>query len=245
MENINYQTICLVVLGILLIYYFFFMNNKNNENFEQLEHATFEKKRLPSRKKKTSKKKKSKKDKKKSKKDKKITKKDKKKTKKDKKKTKKDKKKTKKDTKVTKTTTATTTATATDTDTNSDTKTTIDSKEVIDEKNLKPNNTFDELMANESKFANIKISKMWSAYPDDKTDGAEIANDTDKYKQLMIVGNKSAGGVRQVGIWDQLNVNGTLKTVGQMCINDTCIGEDAFKILNAEVIKQNQRSKIN
>lgn len=39
--------------------------------------------------------------------------------------------------------------------------------------------------------------------------GAAIYNDNGGFKQLMVVGNNSAGGVRQVGVWDQLNVNGT------------------------------------
>lgn len=38
--------------------------------------------------------------------------------------------------------------------------------------------------------------------------GAAIYNDAGGYRTLMIVGNNSAGGVRQVSVWDQLNVNG-------------------------------------
>ena len=41
----------------------------------------------------------------------------------------------------------------------------------------------------------------------------------------MIVGNKSGGGVRQVGVWDKLNVNGKLQVNGQMCIGSTCLSE--------------------
>lgn len=108
--------------------------------------------------------------------------------------------------------------------------------QVVEEKPIVSTNNFDELMANESKIANIKISQKWSQFPDDKIDGAEISNDTELYKQLMIVGNKSAGGVRQVGIWDQLNVNGTLKTVGQFCLGDTCIDEDALKNMKKMIL---------
>lgn len=94
---------------------------------------------------------------------------------------------------------------------------------------MAPSNNFDELLANKADIGNVKFTKNWTAYPDDKTDGAEISNDTDLYKQLMIIGNKSAGGIRQVGVWDQLNVNGTLKTVGQFCLGDTCIDEEQLK----------------
>jgi hypothetical protein len=60
----------------------------------------------------------------------------------------------------------------------------------------------------------IRFSSKWSSFPDDKTHGAEICNDTDYHKTLMIVGNKSASdtkGPRRVSIWDTLEVNGTLR----------------------------------
>jgi len=44
--------------------------------------------------------------------------------------------------------------------------------------------------------------------------GAAIYNDNGGYKTLMIVGNNSAGGVRNVGIWDNLNVNGAITSNG-------------------------------
>ena len=70
----------------------------------------------------------------------------------------------------------------------------------------------------------IKLSKGWK-------DGAtattsEISNDTDGFKKLMIVGNKSAGGVRKVGVWDRLDVH------GQFCIgglSPTCINQNELK----------------
>jgi hypothetical protein len=55
----------------------------------------------------------------------------------------------------------------------------------------------------------IKLSGKWSAYPDKAKDQAEIANDRGTYKKLMIVGNKSDGGVRKVGVWDHLQVHGS------------------------------------
>jgi hypothetical protein len=52
---------------------------------------------------------------------------------------------------------------------------------------------------------------VWTKFPDDKTNGAEICNDTDYHKTLMIVGNKSNGGGRRVSIWDILEVGGSFQ----------------------------------
>ena len=60
----------------------------------------------------------------------------------------------------------------------------------------------------------LKFSSDWSGFPDNKTNGSEISNDTNVYKKLMIVGNKSAGGGRKVGIWDRLDVHGDLGVDG-------------------------------
>ena len=40
--------------------------------------------------------------------------------------------------------------------------------------------------------------------------GASIVNDNVDYKSLMILGNRSAGGVRIIKMWDNLIVNGTV-----------------------------------
>lgn len=64
----------------------------------------------------------------------------------------------------------------------------------------------------------IKHSRNWTGYPDGRNDGAEIANDTSGFKQLMIVGNKSGGGERRVGIWDTLDVNGRLNVNGTLSV---------------------------
>ena len=58
----------------------------------------------------------------------------------------------------------------------------------------------------------IRFTSKWSAFPDSTTNQAEISNDTDRYKTLMIVGNKSAGGSRRVSVWDKLEVNGEMFT---------------------------------
>lgn len=46
--------------------------------------------------------------------------------------------------------------------------------------------------------------------------GAGIWNDNGTYKTLMIIGNTSAGGNRQVSIWDALTVNGPIQATGQI-----------------------------
>ena len=60
----------------------------------------------------------------------------------------------------------------------------------------------------------IKFSSKWSGFPDDKRNASEISNDIDDYKQLMIVGNKSAGAERRVGVWDRMDVHGALGVQG-------------------------------
>jgi hypothetical protein len=62
----------------------------------------------------------------------------------------------------------------------------------------------------------IKFSSVWSNFPDNKTNNSEISNDTGAYKKLMIVGNKSGGAERRVGIWDRLDVHGNLGVDGDM-----------------------------
>jgi len=50
--------------------------------------------------------------------------------------------------------------------------------------------------------------------------GAAIVNDNVNYKKLMIVGNNSAGGSREVGIWDNLTVNGSEYLSGNLSITN-------------------------
>lgn len=54
----------------------------------------------------------------------------------------------------------------------------------------------------------IRFTSRWSGHAD--ATKAEISNDTTGDKKLMIVGNSSAGGVRRVGVWDELAVHGRL-----------------------------------
>jgi hypothetical protein len=71
---------------------------------------------------------------------------------------------------------------------------------------------------------NIKFSSEWP-YNDSDPNKSHISNDTNGFKQLMIVGNKSSDGkIRKVGIWDELNVNGKLNVNGNLriCVGGTC-----------------------
>jgi hypothetical protein len=73
----------------------------------------------------------------------------------------------------------------------------------------------------------VRFSSNWTGFPDDKTNGAEISNDTGGHKTLMIVGNRSNGGGRRVSIWDILEVNGTCMANGSFQVNNN---GNAFKI---------------
>lgn len=61
----------------------------------------------------------------------------------------------------------------------------------------------------------IRFTDKWTGFPDNKLNGAEISNDTDGYKTLMIVGNRAAGLGRRVSVWDRLEVNGTFSVTQQ------------------------------
>lgn len=81
----------------------------------------------------------------------------------------------------------------------------------------KPVYTANGSISDTNLIQNIKFTNAWSGYPDSRQDAAEISNDINKFKTLMIVGNKSKSdgkGVRTVGIWDELNVNGNLNVTG-------------------------------
>lgn len=63
----------------------------------------------------------------------------------------------------------------------------------------------------------IRLSGKWTDSP--SATNSEIANDTVTHKKLMIVGNKSAGGVRKVGVWDHLDVHGNQVISGNLTVN--------------------------
>jgi len=65
----------------------------------------------------------------------------------------------------------------------------------------------------------LNFTRNWRNLTSSATDAAEISNDTGTYKQLMIVGNTTSG-TRTVGVWDRLNMNGTLQMNGDIALND-------------------------
>lgn len=52
----------------------------------------------------------------------------------------------------------------------------------------------------------LLLGSNWTGSTDPGPNRAEIANDTGTYKSLMVVGNRSAGDARKVGVWDDLSV---------------------------------------
>lgn len=70
---------------------------------------------------------------------------------------------------------------------------------------------FDNVVGNPdvAYISNVQFNRGHTGFVNDANDRAEIANDTNGYKTLMILGNKSAGMGRRVSVWDRLEVNGT------------------------------------
>lgn len=65
----------------------------------------------------------------------------------------------------------------------------------------------------------LRFTSVWSGFPNEAVNHAEISNDTGVHKTLMIVGNKSAGMGRRVSIWDRLEVNGSVVVNGAGTLN--------------------------
>lgn len=109
--------------------------------------------------------------------------------------------------------------------------------------NSKPVYTANGTMADTNLIQNIKFTNAWSAYPDNKQDGAEISNDVGKYKTLMIVGNKAKSegkGVRTVGIWDELDVNGQLNVTGGL----SGIGSNVFDWVGNGIFRADKQNHL-
>ena len=67
----------------------------------------------------------------------------------------------------------------------------------------------------------ILFNRAYTGFSNDKLNGAEITNDSTAYKTLMIIGNKSNGGLsgpRRVSVWDRLEVNGSLHVNGTLTV---------------------------
>jgi len=79
--------------------------------------------------------------------------------------------------------------------------------------------------------AGVSLTNTWK--DGGQKDSSEISNDTGTYKQLMIAGNKSAGGAREVGIWDNLTVDANTTTkslkIGNWVISQDGGGHLEFK----------------
>jgi hypothetical protein len=77
----------------------------------------------------------------------------------------------------------------------------------------------------------ISLTNTWK--DGGQKDSSEISNDTGKYQKLMIAGNKSKGGAREVGIWDNLTVSNntttTSLTIGNWVISQDKKGHLEFK----------------
>lgn len=69
----------------------------------------------------------------------------------------------------------------------------------------------------------IRLTSQWSGFPDTSSKNAEISNDTDKKKALVIGGNRSAGTGSKVSIWDRLEVNGSLEAKGNFQVNGAIV----------------------
>jgi hypothetical protein len=96
----------------------------------------------------------------------------------------------------------------------------------VAEKKPKKINLYDEVTIGSSTNP-IRFTSGWSGFSgvkkDEANNRAEISNDTNDYKELMIVGNTSRGTVwptntnhlqRRVGVWDRLDVHGELDVHG-------------------------------
>ncbi|HEX2926608.1 MAG TPA: tail fiber domain-containing protein [Ruminiclostridium sp.] len=69
----------------------------------------------------------------------------------------------------------------------------------------------------------LRFSSSWSSFTEQSSRNSEISNDTSVYKTLMIVGNRSAGQERKVLIWDNLDVNGSLKVTANIAAKGAII----------------------
>lgn len=100
---------------------------------------------------------------------------------------------------------------------------------------------------------NTKFSQNYTGYPDTGNNYSEIANDTNKYKQLMIVGNKSGGGDKKVNISDSLTVNKNLYTLDdarfqkniKLNSNSSIVGDGILYLSSGDLINIQPKNGVN
>lgn len=86
----------------------------------------------------------------------------------------------------------------------------------------------------------LRFTANWSGFTDLGSNHAEISNDTNQNKTLMLVGNKSAGGPRRVSVWDRLEVNGSFRL--QHGIDVDHISSDAALSAASDAVLPTQRA---
>ena len=87
----------------------------------------------------------------------------------------------------------------------------------------------DGVCRNYNNNSNISFTNNWKAHANSTS--SEISNDVQVYKKLMLVGNSSAGGVREVGIWDNLQVANAMRA-------------EKVNIGEWEIFQQNDRLRV-
>lgn len=77
----------------------------------------------------------------------------------------------------------------------------------------------------------LRFTSQWMGFPDSKPNQSEICNSIQpEHTSLMIVGNRSRGGARMVGVWDKLEVH------GQSCATSFCNLSDGRLKTDVETI---------
>lgn len=86
----------------------------------------------------------------------------------------------------------------------------------------------------------IRFTAGWSNFTDHGPNYAEISNDTNQHKTLMLVGNRSAGGPRKVSVWDRLEVYGSFRLLHGVDVDH--ISADAGLSAFSDAILPTQRA---
>ena len=89
------------------------------------------------------------------------------------------------------------------------------------------------------RLENSTWDKAVAGHPNNASVG-HIVSDNNFYKSLMIVGNNTAGGVRKVGIWDNLEVNGSSSVAGNLNVTGPITGQTINSLVATNTSLQNQ-----